>query len=935
METRPAEAFYRLNDALLAAKPEPMQSAAAHKEALDRLSRQLAEMSDRLSSLEAPLLAQHSPSPSSPSKESESRDSRRLQWAQSEELNGHGTESQDSEGYATKVSSTKPSVKHGATPKSGRADFDYCFVFHLPHFYAALESAATDADLPPCKADELRRMSRQAQADMEEEDKDFRRRLDERSRLHSKWTRLQDDEFATSMDFDKQVRCLFKDLFFEVEHAEEFVSRSVDSYETARAAVIDLMLSFFRRAEEQYYSYIFTSVDQDELILCAKMLEHTAVEHAIRSNYPLQLDPSAVADPAKLNIKLSPGPEGPGGCSMSPAYVPPDKGILDLFKLHDCEGNRHQQSYLRKIDSIRLMYDRVTDVLDLDLMTKWGLMKESFPMHSQSTLMSLRERWANPRLWWSAQQPIDELREYFGETVTLYFVFTQHICIYTRIFAVVGLILMLFNFTGDGFNRSDILGSLGGVHGSDHTRVLFIFFVVVWASAFIVHLKRKFYRLNAIWGCSYGDDSEVKSFPNERFAMMAHMGPSDVDQNMHEFTVSWRERRIGRVISLCGTAVFIAFTLLCSGSLLHLKAYFLTQDNHFASLLASYMVTIQIKVCAAVWAWLCKILTDYEYHKDQSDYDSAVAAKSFYVQLINLFCSFIYVAFFMEAWGDMSFEAYGSTPWPYLTFQMITTFGLYLAFSLYDLILPMFALWQSTREEIRKLKLCGRIPDSATVSPYSYIELQTKMQTYAGDDENGDYLDVLGVFGFVAGFGVTFPLGAVFATVYLLFQMRVDAWKLTRVMKRPWPLLSKETWQWADIASQLMAMAITTNIAFLVMYLEPFRSQTAEDKAIAFFLLITAVAALHATLAMLFPPMSQEVLLAARRRRRQMYQVGQYKKKVIGCSEQDDLQLVGRGDADYLHIPPLQRSSGIFEEPHWYNNSMRRMTHMRTGTNIS
>ena len=51
------------------------------------------------------------------------------------------------------------------------------------------------------------------------------------------------------------------------------------------------------------------------------------------------------------------------------------------------------------------------------------------------------------------------------------------------------------------------------------------------------------------WSCSYGDNSEVRPFPNPRYAGTVHIGPSDVDQNLNEFTVSYQKRRTGRVIS--------------------------------------------------------------------------------------------------------------------------------------------------------------------------------------------------------------------------------------------------------------------------------------------------------------------------------------------------------------------------------------------------
>merc|ERR1712216_928871 len=168
-------------------------------------------------------------------------------------------------------------------------------------------------------------------------------------------------------------------------------------------------------------------------------------------------------------------------------------------------------------------------------------------------------------------------------------------------------------------------------------------------------------------------------------------------------------------------------------------------------------------------------LTTQEYQKNLTGWDNSVAGKTFIVLLFAYYYGFYYTAFVARALGDTTYKAYGPTPWESLTYQMCTTFVLYLAFTAYDLASPMLSLYKQKKEEMKKLGL-------KTMEEYdkkiSYLELQSKMTAYDGDLLNADYTDIVLLLGYILNFGITMPITVAVGFIYVSLQLRVDLWKL-------------------------------------------------------------------------------------------------------------------------------------------------------------
>lgn len=855
---------------------------------------------------------------------------------------------------------------YGTPPETGPCDFDLCFVFPLPqvgqleaaaeavarkgsNFARALQHQSAEETITRNSQDEhfrenlrqrTRRILKEGRKDVTSEEltdvfvsegstesespfrplRSFAR--EDTTNLFGKAEAQTRERVQEEIDQDDKVRHenagarLVRDYILDEQLKVAAQFDDIDSFSHAISACISLLLEFFRRDEEKYYSYMFTSVGSDRLILCVKMLEDTARKHAADSDYQLQLNKSAVKK--KLGIHLG----NVGSAAMEPAYVKFKSGLTDLVKSYPCEADPSCKSRFLQIDNTRLLYDRVTDVFDLEGMRKWGMLLEVYPLHNKEPLKELASSWATIARWYEFDQPIDKIRDYFGENVALYFVFCEHLCRYTRYVVVAGFFSMAVDIGevmagyGSFGNKLEVMAFLGGNTGLAWNRLGFALFMIVWCNIFVVHLRRKIRHYYNLWGADSNITDTVKSQVNSRFAETARVMPSEVDENLAELDVSTSDRVFGRAKSLIGSMVFILCTFASVALFFALQAYLISTGQTTLATYVSFGLTIQIKVVNAVWRGVVKYLTDFEHLKTSLEFDNSVAMKTFYVQVISMFSSFYYIAFVMENLGDTTFKTYGDTPWGYLTYQMLLTFGLYLAFTAYDLITPLYSLWKSHRDDTAKLKEQGLLPEGSDRLEYSYIELQMKMSEYGGPAQNDDYMDVVSVFGFVLLFGITIPIGSAFALIYLALQMRVDAWKLVMAMRRPYPRRAHVgPWVWQNVAEQFAYLGAITNIGLICFLLQPFRGWDAVHKGFLFFVLFSFAYVMFVATTWLWPDESSDIELACRRHSRQRLKAEEYVAQHV--HQVEALKLRARVELDLSRVSRLLKEDGsaVFQDP--------------------
>ena len=75
----------------------------------------------------------------------------------------------------------------------------------------------------------------------------------------------------------------------------------------------------------------------------------------------------------------------------------------------------------------------------------------------------------------------------------------------------------------------------------------------------------------------------------------------------------------------------------------------------------------------------------------------------------------------------------------------------------------------------------------------------------------GDYRDLVLIYGYTVLFVAALPLAPLLALINAYAQIRVDAWNISVVSRRPWPQNAEDIGSWADIIELLSYIAVFTN----------------------------------------------------------------------------------------------------------------------------
>lgn len=113
-----------------------------------------------------------------------------------------------------------------------------------------------------------------------------------------------------------------------------------------------------------------------------------------------------------------------------------------------------------------------------------GLIKQIFPLHETNALSRLQTNWVRKLI---AAQPLDDIAEYFGVKVALYFAWLGHYTCALGVPAIFGTILWAALY-----NRGQVAQDIG--------HVLFSLFNVAWSSLYLEAWRRYSVELAFRWG---------------------------------------------------------------------------------------------------------------------------------------------------------------------------------------------------------------------------------------------------------------------------------------------------------------------------------------------------------------------------------------------------------------------------------------------------
>ena len=270
------------------------------------------------------------------------------------------------------------------------------------------------------------------------------------------------------------------------------------------------------------------------------------------------------------------------------------------------------RSIFRGVDRLKLIYSIMTARkmdggcgLDVYRLTSKGALLSFFPLHDRAELLNLQERWLKYcQLPW--HQPIEEVKDYFGEKIGLYFLWLAH---YTSWLLVAGIVGFL----------SWINVAVKGNDPNAEIMPYFATFMAFWATLFLESWKRKESTHAMKWGTT-GFESEEQDRPQ----FEGTLTPSPVTGKPHlYFSRTEKAQRVSHSTAVILT--FIALVIAVVGSIFYMKLVLsrikaLTiSGTQLGGIIAALANAIQIQVMNIIYGGVAIRLTDYENHSECSN----------------------------------------------------------------------------------------------------------------------------------------------------------------------------------------------------------------------------------------------------------------------------------------------------------------------------
>ncbi|KAM4589435.1 anoctamin-7 isoform 1-T1 [Fundulus diaphanus] len=471
---------------------------------------------------------------------------------------------------------------------------------------------------------------------------------------------------------------------------------------------------------------------------------------------------------------------------------------------------------------------------------------------------------------WRRYQPLDHIREYFGEKIALYFAWIGFYTGWLLPASLIGTLIFLVGFwlvatdvpakevceSGDTFimcplcnicsswNYSSIcITYKAGLLFDNGGTVFLSVFMSLWAVTFLEYWKRTCSALSHRWDCS--DFQDVEERPRPEFTAMAPMTMRNPVTGAEEPYFP-EKKRFNRTVTGCMVIVIMVavvlmflIAIILYRTILSIVIYksatadsfFSSSAGRIASFSGSVLNLIVILMLSRVYVTLAHILTRWEMHRTQTKYEDMFILKVFIFQFVNFYSSPVYIAFFKGR-----FVGY---PGNYKTLfgvrnedcgaggclielaqeLLVIMVGKQLINNIQEFISPKVKSWwqkKKLRPQPKYDKAGEEDQTDEGVSPW-----EADYQLLVCEGLFSEYLEMVLQFGFITIFVAACPLAPLFALINNWVEIRLDAQKFVTEYRRPVVERAQDIGIWFPILQFITHTAVLSN-AFLIAFTSSF-----------------------------------------------------------------------------------------------------------------
>lgn len=572
-----------------------------------------------------------------------------------------------------------------------------------------------------------------------------------------------------------------------------------------------------RITEAQVETKCFYSCQRDEIYVKVRCNPDRLKDEAQRIKYKCLLDKQ------QLRVKANQGKKTPDGKTIiwnsisltdefQQSSIQPYDYIYGeykkaseyqiLYTQYSSEGRKHP---FKQVDRIKLILSILQaplteappgaglNITEMSAPAKGPVVKGQFPIQNFEELNRLQVKWLT--MWdWPWNQPIDMIRDYFGERIGFYFLYLGHYA---------GM-LMLPAALGAG---TYILKCYEAKPEST-LQPYFTIVVVIWSTFFLEGWKQKQATKALHWGM-HGFESEEQ----DRVLFEGIDTKSPVTgETIKYFPTAEKKRRqsivqaiiFSMIMGVIATVAGIFFfqwwvSQPANAALLTIRGF------NLGSIIASMANAIVIGVLNAMYGGNAVALNDWENHRTDTNYEDALISKIFVFTLVNSFAALTYVSFikYFLGFNCIKNNCIGDVA---TTLSTIFLTAL-ITRAINQVFVVQYKQYLKSKEESAGVEPGSEpspLEGQYTLMPYD--TLQSTLQDYAGLTIN---------YGYTTLFVCAFPLAPTMSCVSAYIQIRIDGWKHCQAYQRPTPKSAEDIGVWQDMVEILSYLGVIYNFALL------------------------------------------------------------------------------------------------------------------------
>ena len=581
-------------------------------------------------------------------------------------------------------------------------------------------------------------------------------------------------------------------------------------------------------------TFNYYSVERDALIIKVRADVERLSKHATDTGFQFLLDEVELKEAAEAGIsdKVRPIyiPHDPEITEMKPysniyCHFPDEKDTHLLSLFSHANGLYHPFGAVARI-KLLISLIRTDAGYDLPHMLDQGQVLGFFPYRDLKIASPLFDKIKDYRsLPWDLE--IDDLKDYLGEQLGFYFGVLAHFTSLLVPLSAIGLLVFLLLVITDSLSTGGFLTPL------------YALAVCAW-SQITIELWKRTQAVKAVeWGMADFDSDEniLASFEGEIRA-------SVIDGSQTRYFPE-KDKFIRRMVSAGG---FLAALIISLASMI----IFFIMDLIFGPTFTYVIVAIIIKIFSMIITHVSSWLTLRENHRLESEFEDALITKVFIFEFINNFGMLFYIAFFRTMLGDTCSSSVNGSCMGDLSLALfiIYVFRVVVANAeamIWPLAEPFvkscmkasaqkFLDWYqeefpdaeaTTPESSPHREIFDSLKESLTkrgeeedmkakkkqlMEVMSPSELEFNLETFEPIVSAAQlYSDVVIQFGYVTLFVAAFPLAPLFALVNNYLKVRIDAWNLLCVMRRPVPVSAKGIGSWEACLQTISYISVITN----------------------------------------------------------------------------------------------------------------------------